>query len=204
MPTSDDSSWWFVLAAVGGGLAGFLGQLVLDFIRRLSHLYVRRVLPGQAGILIRHGQPHKVLGPGLYWYLPGVYLVEVIDTCLEVHESDWTPLLTRDGKSLSVKWKLKCQVSDPVKAQFGVWDAREAITDEVGAAVFRNLSDRTLAEISSDYESIGDELDELVIQAADSIGYSVVHFGFTGMAQSRPLHLLKDLPDTLALPQTGD
>lgn len=124
---------------------------LLDFFLSILELFyfVEIVDEYQRGLVLRLGQHHRDLGPGLHFYWPlrfeRVLVTNVVPDALRLPEQRVTLL---GGDTLILRAVIIYRVSDVRQHLLGVQDATTSLLDSVGGTISAAFEDRTWEEFN--------------------------------------------------------
>jgi erythrocyte band 7 integral membrane protein len=112
-------------------------------------------------------------GPGLFFVLPCVDLIQIIDLRIITFDVAPQEILTKDSVTVTVDAVVYYKIFDPIKAINKVENPKYS-TRLLAATSLRNiLGTKTLQELLTDRESIAHHMQELLDSATDDWGVKV-------------------------------
>jgi regulator of protease activity HflC (stomatin/prohibitin superfamily) len=164
-----------VSSAVGRtspGLAGF--TLVAGAVlSALAAAAIKVANQWERGLVLRLGEFHGIRGPGLFFIIPIVDRVRMIDTRVQAVDIPWQEVITRDNVPVSINGALFFQVQNVEAAVMRIQDfvfsmsllAQTALRDVVGGM--------TLDELLAERERISKMIEDAVDKESDEWGLHV-------------------------------
>jgi len=136
---------------------------------------IKMVKEYERAVIFRLGKlkKGKPVGPGLFFIIPCIDAIQVVD--LRVVSFDVPPqeILTKDSVTVSVDAVVYFKVSNPMASVCAVANANHSTRLLASTTLRTTLGTRTLQEILSDRESIGAEILQSLDVATDPWGISV-------------------------------
>jgi len=136
---------------------------------------IKMVKEYERAVIFRLGKlkKGKPVGPGLFFIIPCIDAIQVVD--LRVVSFDVPPqeILTKDSVTVSVDAVVYFKVSNPMASVCAVANAHHSTRLLASTTLRTTLGTRTLQEILSDRESIGAEILQSLDVATDPWGISV-------------------------------
>ena len=145
-----------------------------------SDEFLYRIVPeGYAGLLFIDGKLIKTLTAGAYAYWKGRANIDVVtvDLRLQAIEITGQEILTRDRVSLRVNLDAFYSVVNVAKAVTENKDSREYVYKEMQFALRKAVGLRTLDEVLSRKETLGEEVLAAVREKAVSVGLEIKSAG---------------------------
>jgi len=149
----------------------FLGGIVAGYIAALSPKVVKQ---WEKGIVLRFGNFHRAIGPGLLWVIPLVDRVVMwIDQRVMTTSFTAEKTLTRDTVPVDVDAVLFWVVWDAKKAALEVENYREAISWAAQTALREIIGKTDLAELLAGREKLDQQLQEIIDARTEPWGITV-------------------------------
>ncbi|TVQ53306.1 MAG: slipin family protein [Phycisphaerales bacterium] len=147
-----------------------------DASKRLFTIYVD---PSEDVLLFRNGRLMERLGEGrhVFWTGTGRLIPRAVDRREQVLDVSGQEIMAKDKVTLRVNLLVGYRVSNPVEAVTVVSDFSQALYRESQLALRSAIGTRTLDELLSDKESIGDEVKTVIARRASEFGVSVRSVG---------------------------
>lgn len=161
--------------ACGRILAFFSWCLVILFFPFSLLVSLKIVQEYERAVILRLGRmtSRKGKGPGLFFILPCIDTVNVVDLRTVTFDIPPQKILTRDSVTAQVDAVVYFRIQDPVASILQAENARNS-TYRVAQGTLRDvLGTKSLAEILSDREEISESMGELLDRATDRWGVKV-------------------------------
>lgn len=146
----------------------------------------------RAGIVLRNGTFHRLIGPGWHWKWPTFeedYQALVIPTTYDLKPQS---LVTKDGKSVVVRGMIKSKTEDTKKFLLESYDQVDALGDTTMGVIARLVMDSTYQELmSSDYD-INNKITIKARVAAKAYGIYVLQVTLIEITPARSLRIFND------------
>jgi len=154
-------------------------KVITDKSPNASEFYFRLVPESHVGLLIVDGRLVRELPPGTYTFWKGRTSVEVavIDMRILNLEVTGQDILTRDRVSLRLNFEAYYKIVEPAKALRAIKDLKDYLHKEFQFALRKLVGVRTLDEVLSRKESLGDEVALLVRDKALALGVEITSTG---------------------------
>ncbi|MCI0714614.1 MAG: slipin family protein [Chloroflexi bacterium] len=134
---------------------------------------LRVVAEYERGVVFRLGRVTNARGPGLFFVIPGIERMSVVD--LRVITLDVPPqdCITRDNVTIRVNAVVYYRVLDPVKATIQIRNYNQG-TIQIAQTTLRSVVGQVeLDELLSERERINEELQHIIDQETDPWGVKV-------------------------------
>ena len=134
---------------------------------------LRVVAEYERGVVFRLGRVTNARGPGLFFVIPGIERMNVVD--LRVITLDVPPqdCITRDNVTIRVNAVVYYRVLDPVKATVQIRNYNQG-TIQIAQTTLRSVVGQVeLDELLSERERINEELQHIIDQETDPWGVKV-------------------------------
>ena len=100
-------------------------EAILNFLASLCFFTV--VNPDEAGVHLRGGMIHKVIGEGFHWQYPIYDEIQTIPTSEQAIDLPNQTMTTRDGKTVTISGTIRYEVVCPERTLFNVTDYDESL-----------------------------------------------------------------------------
>ncbi len=134
-------------------------------------------------VVLRLGKKQPVLQPGLHFKLPlGIDKVDVVEVAREKtlefgvrgsKNNDWEreqDMVTGDLNAVNVPWVVRYRISDPVAYLFNVRNPEPTLSDASESIMREVVGDRTVDEVLTEREVIGQEAFQKLRERVDEYG----------------------------------
>jgi regulator of protease activity HflC (stomatin/prohibitin superfamily) len=183
MPSFVELAVFFVLLAIGMGLAIYVGQsstgwgiflgVVGVIAAALAAASIKVANQWERGLVLRLGEFQSIRGPGLFFIVPIIDRVRMVDTRVLAIDIPRQEVITRDNVPVSINGALFFRVTSVEDAVMTIQDyvygisllAQTALRDVVGGMV--------LDELLSERERIGKMVEQTVENESEAWGLHV-------------------------------
>ena len=162
---------------------GWIGQIFQTLLRLFPWLVI--VPATSAGVAFVRGHRVKEWKPGLHWYWPLVTTYKIIATVRQTQRIQSKVAMTKDLKTVTAGALVTYYIDDVISALAKVADLPSDIMERSQAAIFAELSERTLAEIQSDRLGFNAQLTARVGGVLNGYGIQVIQAQLTEFAPCR-------------------
>lgn len=131
---------------------------------------VRVAAEWERGVVLRFGKFTGVKGPGIFYVIPGIEIVQFIDTRTLVINIPHQKVITRDNVPAEIDSALFFLVSDSEKAVTSIRDFQFGISQYAQAALRDVIGGLTLDELLSEREQIQEKILEAVEEKVQEWG----------------------------------
>ena len=144
------------------------GVIVLWFLSglRIAQEYERAVV-------FRLGRCVGTRGPGLYWIIPMIERIRVVDIRTMTVDVERQETITKDSVTIKVNAVLWFRVADAVRAIIAVKDFRSAVYQAALTSLRNLIGQHLLDEVLKERDAINATLQTIVDQATDPWGIKV-------------------------------
>lgn len=165
---------WFVLgsglkenpAAIGPLVAWFFGSWILSSSIKLAAQWER-------ALVFRLGKYVRSVGPGVYLQMPFLEQSRKVDIRILTMDIPRQEAITKDNVPVAIDAVIFLRVVKPDQAVINVQDYRFAITQYSRSALRDIIGGRTLDEVLSEREGIGQQIAKLVDSETEHWGLAV-------------------------------
>jgi regulator of protease activity HflC (stomatin/prohibitin superfamily) len=162
---------------------GWIGQIFQTLLRFFPWLVI--VPATSAGVAFVHGRRVKEWQPGLHWYWPLVTTYKITVTVRQTQRIQSKVVMTKDLKTVTAGALVTYFVDDVVSALAKVADLPSDIMERSQAAIYAELSERTLSEIQSDRLGFNERLTARIAGVLNGYGVNVIQAQLTEFAPCR-------------------
>jgi regulator of protease activity HflC (stomatin/prohibitin superfamily) len=127
----------------------------------------------ERGIVLRLGEFQAIRGPGLFWIVPIIDRVRMVDTRVQVSDIPRQEVITRDNVPVSINGALFFKVENVEAAVMKIQDFVYAISMLAQTALRDVVGGMTLDELLSERERIGKMVEEAVEKESGQWGLVV-------------------------------
>ena len=138
-------------AAVGVAVGGIIASLLIASSIKVANQW-------QRGVVLRLGQFHGIRGPGLFFIVPVLDRVRMLDTRVLTHHIREQEVITRDNVPVTIDSVLFYRVMNPEDAVMKIQDYAFAIAQLAQSALRDVVGGMTLDELLAEREQIAKEV----------------------------------------------
>jgi len=158
--------------AVNQVAGGALGTLSF-FLAILAASAVRVAAQWEKGIILRLGKLSGLKGPGLFWIVPIIDTVTIIDMRILTIDIPKQQAITKDNIPISINGVVYFKVVDAAAAIIKVQNFTYAMSQYAQAALRDVMGGMTLDEILAERQKIGEEIEAVVEKESTNWGLEV-------------------------------
>jgi regulator of protease activity HflC (stomatin/prohibitin superfamily) len=148
------------------GAASFVGSALLSAAIKVANQWER-------GIVLRLGEFQGIRGPGLFWIVPIIDRVRMVDTRVLAQDIPRQEVITRDNVPVSINGALFFKVENVEDAVMKIQDFTYAISLLAQTALRDVVGGMTLDELLSERERIGKLVEDAVQKESNQWGLAV-------------------------------
>lgn len=148
------------------GAAGFVVSALIAAAIKVANQWER-------GIVLRLGEFRGIRGPGLFWIVPIVDRVRMVDTRVQASDIPQQEVITRDNVPVSINGALFFKVGNVEEAVMKIQDFAYAISLLAQTALRDVVGGMTLDELLSERERIGKMVEQAVEKESGQWGLVV-------------------------------
>lgn len=148
------------------------------------------VYPYEEIVITRNGKFNRKRGPGLYRKIPffdDVFRVVTVPTTYDLKPQT---LVTKDGKTVTVRGMIKAQIADSVKYATEVWDQKDALGDTTMGVIARIIMDSTFEQLRD--VNINQLITTKARVQAKKYGIDVIQVTLVTISESKAYHFHGD------------
>jgi regulator of protease activity HflC (stomatin/prohibitin superfamily) len=174
---------WIVLAVIGGAIswrvgeaspgAGLVGAVVTVLAASFVAGGIKLAAQWERGVVFRLGKYRDTRGPGLFFIVPIIDTVRMLDTRVLTMDIPKQQVITRDNVPVSINGVLYCRVAQPSDAVIKVQDYKYAISQYAQTALRDIVGGMTLDELLTERERIGKAIEGVVEKESQQWGLEV-------------------------------
>jgi regulator of protease activity HflC (stomatin/prohibitin superfamily) len=183
MPSFVELVVFLILTAISLGIAALVGQYspgwgillgVLGIIASaLAASAIKVANQWERGLVLRLGEFHSIRGPGLFFVVPIVDRVRMVDTRVLAVDIPRQEVITRDNVPVSINGVLYFKVAEAKTAVIDVQDFTYAISQYAQAALRDVVGGLSLDDLLAERQKIGDQIEEIIQKQARAWGLEV-------------------------------
>ena len=183
MPSFVQVAVFFILVAITAGLAVWIGQTQTAWgmvvgvagvvLSALAAAAVKVANQWERGIVLRLGEFQSTRGPGLFFVVPIIDRVRLVDTRVLATDIPRQEAITRDNVPVGINGALFFKVSNVEDAVMKIQDYVYAISLLAQTALRDVVGGMTLDDLLSERERIGKRVQEIVDKEANQWGLEV-------------------------------
>ena len=162
---------------------GWIGEIFQTLLRFLPWLVI--VPATQGAVAFVHGRHIKEWKPGLHWYWPLVTTYKLMTTVRQTQRIQSKVVMTKDLRTVTAGALVTYIVDDVVAAVAKVADLPSDIMERSQAAIYAELSEKTLEEIQADRLGFNARLTERLAGVLNGYGVQVQQAQLTEFAPCR-------------------
>ena len=151
-------------------LAGMVGWMIVSGV--IASM-IRIAAQWERAVVFRLGRFSSVKGPGLFTVIPLIDQVQTVDTRVITLDIPRQEAITKDNVPVSIDGVIFMQVERPDQAIINVQSYMLAIQQYARTALRDVIGGRQLDEVLTERESIGHEIEQLVIRECEHWGLEV-------------------------------
>jgi regulator of protease activity HflC (stomatin/prohibitin superfamily) len=149
---------------------------VLAFVATLGvglRFFIRIAQEYQRGVVFRLGRVIGVKGPGLFWIIPGIDRVVMVDLRTVTMDVPTQETITRDNVTVRINAVAYFRVKDPVLAVVNIQNFLMA-TSQIAQTSLRNVIGQVeLDELLAEREQINAQLKQIIDESTEPWGIEV-------------------------------
>src|SRR5271170_5973769 len=155
-------------ASPGLGVLFGIGVLLFDIILSSG---IQLAAQWERGVVFRLGQFSSIQGPGLFFIIPLVDQVKLIDTRIRAMDIPAQQMITKDNVPVKINGVIFFKVDQVADAIIKVQDYRYAISQYAQTALRDVIGQMTLDQLLSEREQIGKAIKAAVEK--DTVGWGL-------------------------------
>ena len=159
---------------------------ILNAISKLSFFTI--VNPDEAGVHLRGGRVHRIIGEGLHWQYPVLDEIQTIPTAEQAIDLPNQTLTTKDGKTVNISGTIRYEVVCPEKTLFNVADYDESLQTLSMECIGKETP---LIETGQTTDILRNRVRNLLENETYQWGINIVEVGITDYAKTIPLRLFQ-------------
>ncbi len=171
-----------VVVGVVVGFFWLLGDIILSSGVQLAAQWER-------GVVFRLGRFESMKGPGLFFIIPLVDQVKLVDTRIRAMDIPAQQMITKDNVPVKINGVIFFKVDQPADALIKVQDYRYAITQYAQTALRDVIGQMTLDQLLSEREQIAKIIKDAVEK--DTVGWGLEVTGINIQDVDMPEELKK-------------
>lgn len=172
-----------------------LGTTIVEavFQNLAALLPIRVVRSYQQGVRFSLGQDRALLHTGVYFHLPWIWEVEIVDTAPQVLNLPTQTVRTIDGHSISFSGNIEFQVVDARLMYTKVQDLNHSLAARTMGHIARKIRRRTLDVLTTKQASLETYLKNTLHLQCSGWGVRINDVALTDLVQSKAFRLYGDV-----------
>lgn len=151
---------------LGTGAAWVIGSWIFSSMIQLCTQWERAVV-------LRLGKFHSVRGPGLFFIIPVVETVRIVDTRVQAVDIPQQHMITRDNVPVSINGVLFFRVTKPEDSVMRVQDYRYVISQYAQTSLRDLIGQMSLDDLLTEREQIAERIEAAVEEDTQEWGLEV-------------------------------
>jgi regulator of protease activity HflC (stomatin/prohibitin superfamily) len=136
---------------------------------------VRIAVQWEKGLVFRLGKFRGLEGPGLFFIIPIIDNVRMIDVRIQTLDIPKQQVITKDNVPVSINAVLYVKVVDPADAVIKVQDYTYAVSNYAQATLRDVVGGMTLDELLAERQKIGEEIEKIVLAESKNWGLEITN-----------------------------
>lgn len=165
-------------------------QSVLDNIFYL--IPVRIVHSYEKGVLFKQGKDVAELGPGVHWFIPWLWSIEIVPAAPEVQNLPTQSVMTKDRKTIAFSCNICYQIEDARKMFTQIQQFDSAIEGFAMVHLAEMLSQHTVIQYHNKREALHEEFAKTLNEKVNEWGAKIIWVGITDYTEVRAWRLFGD------------
>jgi regulator of protease activity HflC (stomatin/prohibitin superfamily) len=170
------SIFGFITYAASGSSGLFtLIEVASFFLAWLISSAARIAAQWEKGLVFRLGKFDGLKGPGLFFIIPIIDSVTIIDTRIQTLDIPKQQVITKDNVPVSINAVLYVKVVAPDDAIIKVQDYTYAVSNYAQATLRDVVGGMTLDELLAERQKIGEEIEKIVLAESKNWGLEITN-----------------------------
>lgn len=167
-------SFLVYLAGANYSLAGTLFGFtwILSIILGMS---LKIAAQWEKGLVFRLGELRGLAGPGLFWIIPIIETVKIVDLRIQTLDIPKQQVITKDNVPVAIDAVLYFKVVEPPSAIIKVQDYEYAVSNYAQATLRDVIGGMSLDELLAERQKIGEEIEKLVEAESKNWGLEITN-----------------------------
>ena len=161
--------------AAGGSSAATLIEIASFLLAWLISSAARIAAQWEKGLVFRLGKFDGLKGPGLFFIIPIIDSVTIIDTRIQTLDIPKQQVITKDNVPVSINAVLYVKVVAPDDAIIKVQDYTYAVSNYAQATLRDVVGGMTLDELLAERQKIGEEIEKIVLAESKNWGLEITN-----------------------------
>ena len=136
---------------------------------------VRIAVQWEKGLVFRLGKFRGLEGPGLFFIIPIIDNVRMIDIRIQTLDIPKQQVITKDNVPVSINAVLYFKVVEPADAVIKVQDFTYAVSNYAQATLRDVVGGMTLDELLAERQKIGEEIEKIVLAESKNWGLEITN-----------------------------
>jgi regulator of protease activity HflC (stomatin/prohibitin superfamily) len=136
---------------------------------------IRIAVQWEKGLVFRLGKYRGLEGPGLFFVVPIVETVRMVDTRIQTLDIPKQQVITKDNVPVSINAVLYFKVVEPSEAIIKVQDYTYAVSNYAQATLRDVVGGMTLDELLAERQKIGEEIEKVVLAESKNWGLEITN-----------------------------
>lgn len=169
---------------------GTFVQAILDNIFYL--LPIRIIHSYEKGVLFKKGKDVAELGPGVHFFIPWLWSIEVINAAPEVQNLPTQSVTSKDRQTVAFSCNICYQVVDARKMFTQVQSFDDAIEGFAMVHLAEMISQHTVIQYHAKRESLHEQFAQTLSEKVEEWGAKMIWVGLTDYAVVKAYRLFGD------------
>lgn len=154
-------------------------DIILSKVNYQNFLEVCQVLQNHVALMLYKGKYVKTLTPGTHVFWRGLGEIKFIHVRLGDQQIDISgqEIMTHDKVTLRMNVHCTYQIEDPIKTALEVDQSRDVLYREIQLVCRQEVASRTLDQLLTEREKLGEALLEGIQPRAKELGYRIKNIG---------------------------
>lgn len=172
----------------GTTLIGWLGDNLAAMVP------FRVVRSYQRAVRFWLGRPGPALEAGIWWAIPGLLTIEIVDTRADTTNLPTQTVTTQDGKSVTFSANVEFEIVDPVAYLTGVQQFDFSLTNIAMSHLAKRVRAWTWNELVAEQRALELSLRDTMTTRAKKWGVQVNDVGLTDLTPAKTIRFYGDSP----------
>ena len=164
-----------VLATIAYAAGGSSAATLIEIASFLLAWLISSAAQWEKGLVFRLGKFDGLKGPGLFFIIPIIDSVTIIDTRIQTLDIPKQQVITKDNVPVSINAVLYVKVVAPDDAIIKVQDYTYAVSNYAQATLRDVVGGMTLDELLAERQKIGEEIEKIVLAESKNWGLEITN-----------------------------
>lgn len=164
-------------------------QVIFDFIGRFWPFVI--IYSYQMGVRFWCGHDTKLVGPGLYMFIPGLGHIEAVNVREDILRLENQNLTTKDGKPIQISTNVRYRIEDARAAFCNVQFVMNNLGDEARTHMATQIREYNFDELLAAQGDLEETCLEAINEAAAEWGVVVTNVGLADFIITKSLSVAK-------------